>query len=117
MVIQVQSRRLSWTGFEYIDARMFLRRHPKSQITKIKVFGDRIDSVVAEVRKEIGRIREMSEFILIVRVRNEDDLYLKDLVNLLETITKDRPLMNCLWGVAEDPNADANFNVSIYVAR
>lgn len=117
MTIEVHPRRLSWIGFEYIDARMFLCRHHKSKISRIKVFGDGIDSVVAEVRKEIGSIREVSEFILTIVVRDEDILYLKDVVNLLETITKNRQGINCLWGVAEDPDAEVNFRVSIYAAQ
>lgn len=117
MTTETRLQRPTWSGFEYIDARMFLHRHRKSRIAKTKVCGDSIGSVIAEVRKEICGIKEFSEFMLTVIVRDGNSLYMKDIVNLLDAITGNRQGINCLWGVAEDPNADVNFRISVYTAQ
>ena len=98
------------------DYRRFLRRHCKSQITKIKVSGENIDSVTAVVREKMNGIIQPSEFILTIKVRNSDNLYTNQIMDLLSAITKDNPNVCSCWEITEEPYADTNCSVIIYIA-
>lgn len=98
------------------DYRQFLRQRSKSQIVKIKVSGDNMDSVTTVVREKMDGVMKPSEFILVIKVRKPDDLYTRDIMNLFSVITEDRQDVCYFLGVVEEPYVDANFSVTIYMA-
>ncbi len=97
------------------DYRRFLRRHCKSQITKIKVSGENIGSVTTVVHEKMSGITQPSELILTIKVRNSDNLYTNHIMDLLSAITEDSQNVYACWGITEEPYADTNFSVTVYV--
>ncbi len=108
---------IPYGSWDHVDIRRFLRRHPKSQRVKIEIADDNMDSLLTEIRKQMCGIRQISGWILTIFLRDENSLYMGDLVNILEAIGKNSPDAERLWFAYEDPNADVNFRIFIYVAQ
>ena len=105
-------------GYDFMDVRIFLRDHHRSSLHKIKVSGDNMNSVLTEVRRQMSDIGQISAYIMTIILRDKDSLYIKDIVNLRLAITNNRDnFEDHLEYIAEDPNAAANFIVSIYACK
>lgn len=117
MTADTKPRMIQYASWDPMDVRRFLGRHPKSQMVKIEIADDNLDSLLKGIRKQMCGIRQLSGFILTIILRNEDSLYMSDLVNILEVIGKNSSDVECLWYASEDQNADVNFRISIYVAQ
>ena len=110
--------RLCCGCYDFMDVRSFLHNHHRSSLHKIKVSGDNMDSVLTEVRKQMSDIGQISAYIMTIIVRDIGSLYTKDMRNLTLAIVNNRyDFDQRLEYIAEDPNAAANFVVSIYAYK
>ena len=90
-----------------------LRSYSKS--TKINVAGDDFDSVIEMLRRKISDIGLFSAYILSIKVRNVNLLYVRYIEELQTTISNNRGDIDGMWSVAEKPIANINFNITVYL--